>query len=137
MRVLKFRGKKIDSNEWVYGSLVNNLWCYAKAHKWAGINVCEIITSGECSDYEEMQLEEFNITVDPKTVGQFPGLKDKNGKDIYEGDILNHPNSGNFEVKFEDYGFYLFYNGFKQIGHVTEYMEVIGNIHENPELLNT
>ena len=66
---------------------------------------------------------------------QFTGLKDVNGKDIYEDDILEHPNSGRFEIKFEDYGFYLFYNGYKQISHTTEYMEIIGNIHENPELL--
>lgn len=82
--------------------------------------------------------EEGNLVTSPinaETLGQFTGLKDINRNDIFEGDLLEHPNSGIFEVKFEDYGFYLFHNGVKQINHVTEHMAIIGNIHDNPYLI--
>lgn len=66
---------------------------------------------------------------------QYTGLTDKKGTKIFEGDILKHPNSGIFECIFKDNGFYLFYKNIIQRSTTTEHMEIIGNIHSNPELL--
>ena len=90
----------------------------------------------ECNDYE----------VDPETVGQYTGLTDKNSVKIFEGDIIeiNHPYAGKFvsEViwdmdcwSLKDFYFTCFDYPNMAFSEGTEYMKVIGNIHDNPELL--
>ncbi len=124
MREIKFRGKirsgEGDRNgEWVYGDNIKGEWIKS-------------VTTG------------YTFLVDPETVGQLVGLKDKNGKEIYEGDVLSgYVPSSEGEVDFE-YAKVVFKNGcFKaNIGNYyfpclyeTASLEVIGNIYDDGHLL--
>ena len=73
------------------------------------------------------------FTVYKSTLGQFTGLTDKNGKKIFEGDILEFRRGRTHTVKFED-GAYIFTGTAIPVRYADKF-EVIGNIHDNPELL--
>jgi uncharacterized phage protein (TIGR01671 family) len=72
-------------------------------------------------------------------VMQYTGLKDKNGVEIYEGDIIRYKNGGEYSIAEVDYGLTEFRlttpRGWHQFSRAYPNIEVIGNIHENPELL--
>ena len=134
MREILFRGKRIIDNEWIEGF-------YFKAKCY--------ITDEELSDYisiphrEEKCRPSETFMVWHETVGQFTGLTDKNGKKIFEGDIVKYGDTVH-EVVFEQRNgtayFGLVYNELETLpfGHYQDLrqIEVIGNIHDNPELLN-
>lgn len=119
MREILFRGKRIENGEWVYGSLV--LWYDGSISIETGV-------------YDAPMY-----AVDPATIGQYTGLTDKNGKRIFEGDLITIPGSkrqglpapvkwSNFDARFE-----VCRRGFNPIcldGDEGIY-EVIGNIHDN------
>lgn len=152
MRDIKFRGKSIDSDDWVNGCLVNNMWTYSELSKHPkGTKVCDIITGiYESDNWQEAIDEESNtITVYPDSVGQFIGLLDKNRKEIHEGDVLKQTEyiGGNFiETTYKWFCVEWQGAGFSymplRVGSVqytvrpfTENIEVIGNIYDNPELI--
>ena len=125
MREILFRGKRTDDYEWIEGSL------------------CTTIPSDEdfytisYFDFEGYYIEEKVI---PETVGQYTGLTDKNGKKIFEGDILTaHFVSNRYKQQFEvifEKGIFFFDNKCVKVPVWDIYsLKVIGNIHDNPELL--
>lgn len=127
MKTIKLRGKSILTDEWFYGDLVHS----ADKKRTA-------ILVNDKDSYDECEIV-------PETVGQFTGLCDKNGKEIYKGDILCWSvNNRLYVVTFE---FGMFYASVKECNegmlggfplHVlTEYgkCENVGNIHDNTELL--
>lgn len=137
MRKIKFRGKRIDNGEWVYGSMVviNHLAYIVFRHK---------------DDTYTTFMGRAVIEVDLKTVGQYTGLKDKNGREIYEGDVVEYSSQGDGggrdiwrgSVEFTDNAFQVRlvdgcnFNGSHEFLCDWSGCEVIGNIHENPEQLN-
>ena len=148
MREICFRGKRTDNGEWVEGCLIKVDW------------------RNKPTTYSIMPTRPTacNYVVDPETVGQYTGLTDKNGVRIFEGDILRgfeYPFCSNINgefnyfaeiVWFDDssaFGIYTFKNPKSNVRGIsegnTDYLEyfnadkweVIGNIHDNSEILKT
>lgn len=151
MREILFRGKRKDNSKWVYGN-------YA------------VTDNNEKQQHFIFQNKAFEFEVESETVGQYTGLTDKNGKKIFEGDIVKNPRYVNVsdEIQKYDIGIIRFrryqepsnfgkdkhqhYYGF-YIDWITDeiakkikvrslplyidnnYIDVIGNIHDNPEML--
>ena len=123
-REIIFRGKRIDNGEWTEGYLFK-IWNRT------------FLLWGMTGDVPNM------VEVKPQTVGQFTGLTDKNGKKIFEGDIVkfSHPafnkrRIGVISYEINETGFVLRYKGdYCWIAYIDEFYEVIGNVYDNPELL--
>lgn len=126
MREILFRGKRKDNGEWVYG-----WYCRYPFGKWPLKDA--IIPSEEA----ESGCFRF-VEVDPATVGQYTGLTDRNGKKIFEGDVVAYQDYGNLVVVWDDGTFQLMREDtfYDMLDHYTTvFSVVIGNIHDNPELL--
>ena len=153
MREILFRGKRIDNGEWVEGHFIEQ---HTPVYHAYIVPYIMIEQDNRHTDILEHWIEE----VDPDTVGQYTGLKDKAGKKIFDGDLLNgfrYPflsdNAHNYfaEVVWFDnspaFGLVTHKNPLSAVRGISagnaDYMEdfdpsnweVIGNIHDDPELL--
>ena len=129
MREILFRGKRLNNGEWKYGSYAYQYGCH------------EILLESCEGEYG------FDgYAVDPATIGQYTGLTDKNGKKIFEGDILqfsytgkNQGVEGKAVVTFENGKFGVKWGWHKDFvcldGFANTNISVIGNIYDNHELM--
>jgi uncharacterized phage protein (TIGR01671 family) len=141
MREYKFRGKTKATGEWVYG--------YLLITQMSGVYIIGTKTKstphkigGEIASVSIRDVV-WQYEVDPDTAGQYTGLHDKNGKGIYEGDIVKlcdtNPILFRVEIILARYGyktvFKLLDDGTIAQCYFLDKCEVVGNIHDNPELL--
>ena len=124
MREIIFRGKRMDNGEWVEGFYISHL------------NACHYIIPFCTGGFEAMDNSFYVhkwFDVDPSTIGQYTGLKDKNGKMIWEGDILSLRTGRPHVVRFKD-GTFILEDSAIPMSFAIKF-EIIGNIYDNPELL--
>lgn len=121
-REILFRGKRLDNGKWVEGYL------------WSRHTIGH---TSPCGNTDE-------IVIDPTTVGQYTGLTDKNGVKIFEGDIIRwidwkgavRESPVRYDPEWNRFCVWL--NGAESMGvnqHLSEDIEVIGSVHDNPELM--
>ena len=138
MRAIKFRGKKFN-NEWVYGSLI--IGEHERSSDGQKFDVAFIVKGLPCAEEPNDMWVAKMKRVKVGTIGQFTTLRDKNGKDIYEGDILKVGEEKTLiEVRFVRGVFAFLWNGylddeFPCNAPTQEWAEVVGNIHDNPNMI--
>ena len=127
-REILYRGARMEDGKFVYGSLV-----FVKENDKSENELPHIVISYGPDTFDWFEVE-------PETVGQFTGITDRDGAKIFEDDIFKiGAEKCVFTVKF-DYGCFLAYDGNgEQVGILSElstmFVKVIGNIHDNKELL--
>jgi len=137
MRKIKFRGKNINTQEWIYGGTLLNL------DDGKNLYMPAIHTKANADEDDNgniIRIEDCVIyKIDPETVGLFIGIYDKNGKEVYEGDVVRCWGGECCHGIFES-------DMILEITDITDLdtmawlsnadnVDVIGNIYDNPELL--
>ncbi|MBR1750003.1 MAG: hypothetical protein IJ740_18825 [Ruminococcus sp.] len=128
-----FRGKRKDNGNWAEGSLIHSGNYWAILQNESELHPMDM----PYLDSETGAIDGKATPVDPETVGEFTGLTDKNGKRIFEGDICHFYGGEHYIGCWETNlikKIELCHESLWYLGNA-EYVEVIGNIHDNPELL--
>lgn len=129
MREVLFRARRIDNDEWIYGDLLQNVDCVKIREQEKGIKTVA-----------------KSYTVYIETVGQYTGINDHNGEKIFEGDILQYSYTGGNKgvegraaVIFRKGKFGVLWGWHKEFvcldGFCNTRIEKIGNVYDNPELM--
>lgn len=129
MRKIEFRGKTVDSGEWIYGDLIQmDNECYIQQDIY--------VSQGE---WDSSYTDCVGEVVDTETVGQYTGLTDKKGTKIFEGDIIKINEQYIRVVRYSDVkASFVTCDENEWVGYLKDYdkpIRVIGNIYDNPELL--
>ena len=138
MKINKFRGMTKEG-VWVYGDLIQTTPRVDGSTK-SWIKERSVLGLGVKSTPTESFIE-----VNSETVGQFTGITDYHGVEVYEGDVISNMEDRKYSVKYQIESFLASFVGFyKKVpysystincwGEVRLRMEVIGNVHDNPEL---
>lgn len=121
MREILFRGKRADNGIWIYGDL---------------LQPTDVV---DCTKINENIGVGSRYDVIPETVGQYTGLKDKNGVKIFEGDVVigrkGYTGNPHYPIKEQRFAVKYEHGCYRELCDTDYYeFEVIGNIHDNPEL---
>lgn len=143
MREILFRGKRTGDEKWICGHLLEQN--IPDCHSYIVMSIIAEL------DNRHIEIMDFDINeVIPETVGQYTGLTDKNGVKIFEGDIcrfkrFNDVHVGKIVFNVTTASFVMWYQSIvgaygekathKMLLSVCDDIEVIGNIHDNPEIL--
>ena len=139
-RIIKFRGFNEELNKWLYGSLIKMNCEYSDKEFF-------ILPAMRLVDFKHDAFCSLIREVAPESVGQFTELLDKDGKEIYEGDILLFSNQLALRIvlwedSYAKFEFHLLNKSPQPCGYTlckgnANVIEIVGNIYENHELLET
>lgn len=152
MREILFKAKRTENGEWIEGyyyKVQETVHCFNEDYEKNPVPIHHFIIFTRTTDWE-LPMEVYQTEIIPETLCQFTGLTDKNGKRIWENDIVNTDSNVRVQIKFGLYsngfstwkhnqGFYMDFMDKEyyrpELGYWAKKTAVIGNIFDNPELL--